>query len=183
MTVKRVMIDLETLGVTAGCSILSIGAATFDEHRGVGDPFYATISRKTCRNAGLVEDADTLIWWHKQSEEARKVLTADHTTLPLGLALAQFHDYLSRFHTSDVLVYGNGADFDLPILGRAFLACGFDLPWKAYNGRCYRTLKNQRPDVKLVRTPGTHHNALSDATAQAEHAIRILTELNLWGMK
>jgi inhibitor of KinA sporulation pathway (predicted exonuclease) len=44
--------------------------------------------------------------------------------------------------------------------------------YKFWNERCYRTVKNQYPDVKLTRT-GTYHNALDDARTQAEHLVQI----------
>jgi exodeoxyribonuclease VIII len=78
----------------------------------------------------------------------------------------------------DFLVWGNGADFDLPILSAAYVAAGFGgPPWKPYNGRCYRTLKNLRPDVPRPERRGTAHNALDDAVFQAEHAIALLAAL------
>ena len=72
---------------------------------------------------------------------------------------------------------GNGADFDLPILAAAYAAVGLSVPWKPYNGRCYRTLKNLAPVVKLAR-PGTHHNALDDARTQAVHAIKLMRHIS-----
>jgi DNA polymerase III epsilon subunit-like protein len=176
MTTVRIMVDLETLGTAPGCSILSIGAATFSKVSGVGNPFYTMISRKTCLNAGLKEDPDTLIWWSGQSDEARKVLSDTPATESLGLALSRFHDYVCGFLNMEVLIYGNGADFDPPILAAAFRKCGFDIPWKPYAVRCYRTIKMQHPNIKLIRPPGTHHNALSDAECQAEHAVRLLVK-------
>jgi hypothetical protein len=44
--------------------------------------------------------------------------------------------------------------------------------WRSYNGRCYRTVKQQFPDIKLTRF-GTYHNALDDAYSQAEHMVQI----------
>lgn len=48
-----------------------------------------------------------------------------------------------------------------------------DAPWSHRDDRCYRTLKNLRPDVAF-EPYDTHHNALDDAFAQATHAERIL---------
>jgi inhibitor of KinA sporulation pathway (predicted exonuclease) len=76
------------------------------------------------------------------------------------------------------LVWGNGADFDNPILAAAYRATGISQGWKPYNGRCYRTIKNLAPQVRLVRT-GTHHNALDDARAQAQHLLDIVEYTSL----
>jgi hypothetical protein len=183
----HVMIDLETLGTSPGCSILSVGACEFwsaEEPYGAPARFQAAaIRRQTCIDAGLKEDAATIGWWSMQDggfkflERCR--LGPD--ALPLGDALHQLAFWLQQVSPldKDLLVWGNGADFDLPILAEAYRRCGLRQPWRPYAGRCYRTLKNLRPDIKLVRA-GAHHNALDDATCQAEHAARLLTELGGW---
>lgn len=178
-----VMLDLETLGTSAGCTILSIGAAQFGRD-GLKGSFYTVINRRSCLNAGLVEDPDTLAWWGRQSPEARKTLGEagdPAASVPLGNALFQLDFWLSQvagledIERKTLKVWGNGADFDLPILAEAYRRAGFSVPWAAYNGRCYRTLKNLMPAITLKRS-GTHHNALSDAQSQAEHAVRLLNE-------
>lgn len=170
---KDVMIDLETLGTVPGCSILSIGAVAFDEF-GVSSnhDFYTVINRKSCLAAGLKEDAATLAWWDGRDEAARKVLAeVEKASAPsLGTALQIFGDYLNDI--GNVRVWGNGADFDNPIIAVACAAVGLKQPWPAYNGRCYRTVKAQYKDVKLVRS-GTYHHALDDARCQAEHLVQI----------
>jgi 3' exoribonuclease, RNase T-like len=171
----NVMIDLETLGTRAGCVILSIGAAVFDE-KSVSETFYRVVSVRTCLDAGLTIDPATEKWWTGQSEEAKETLHAAHTSdaAPLGIVLANFRTWLG----TEGNPWGNGADFDLPILSAAYVACGFGgPPWKPYNGRCYRTLKNLRPDIAAPKREGVAHNALDDAIFQANHAIALLAAL------
>ncbi len=67
----------------------------------------------------------------------------------------------------------NGADFDQPILICGYRAAGVKQGWTAYNGRCYRTIKNLFPEPKLVRQ-GDHHHALDDAKSQATHLIELV---------
>lgn len=170
---RDVMVDLETLGTTPGCSILSIGAVPFCLSAGAlsDDSFYMPINTKSCVDAGLKTSASTLAWWEKQSEEARKVLTdAKKTKVKLKDALLDFNTWLSQF--PDVRVWGNGADFDNPILVAAYEAVGLSQGWKPYNGRCYRTIKSVFDGPKLQRV-GTFHNALDDARSQADHLINI----------
>lgn len=191
---KNVMVDLETLGSRAGCAILSIGAVAFDPVLGVHlhNGHYRVVTTESCVAAGLHIDQGTVDWWEKQSLEAQKVLVAAGQdgeragsgtdlipgvgALPLGAALAEFNTYLTKFG-EDVRVWGNGADFDNAVLASAYAAADVPLGWKFYNSRCYRTLKNLLPEIK-VRRSGTHHNALDDAITQAEHAVRLLQELN-----
>ena len=173
---QNVMLDLETLGTKPGCVILSIGAVCFDQNTGLGDTFYAEIHGKSCLEAGLTVDPDTADWWEAREPEAKKLLERcgnAKTSTSLGMSLFMFRAWFLD-KGQDTLVWGNGADFDLPILASAYQRCGFGgPPWLPYNGRCYRTLKNLYPGVKLDRT-GVHHNALDDARSQAEHAMQIL---------
>lgn len=167
---KNTMVDLETLGRRAGCSILSIGAVHFDDY-GVEDELYIVVNKASCTEAGLHVDPDTLAWWEKQSPEARQVLADAEAGMPLTVALDAFGAFAKGTN-----VWGNGADFDNAILYACYAAVGKDVPWPFWNSRCYRTLKNLRKDIKLDRK-GTYHNALDDARTQAEHAAMILSAM------
>lgn len=172
---KHVMVDLETLGTTPGCSILSIGAVAFDPvDKKLGDEFYIVVQRHSQMTLGLHEDKSTLEWWQRQSADAKKVLTdsALPDAIHLSVALGLFTDFLFQFGLSDVRIWGNGADFDNAILACCYRACNFELPWRFWNNRCYRTAKNLLPGPVMIRT-GTLHNALDDAISQANHLMEI----------
>jgi hypothetical protein len=163
-----IMIDLETLGQSANAAIVSIGAVEIIDNTLTGREFYRVIDLNSCLRAGLAIEADTLRWWMRQSDAARAVFSDDNSD-GIVVTLKEFAHWLP----SDALIWGNGSDFDNAILANAYRACALDVPWKFWNNRCYRTLKNQYPDIKLTRT-GTHHNALDDARTQAGHLIDIL---------
>jgi hypothetical protein len=167
---EDVMVDLETLGTVPGSVILSIGAIAFDEMEVAEEGFYRVINSKSCEEHGLKVNNDTLIWWSNQSDEARKVLT-DPDAVFLNHALHDFNLWLAQFPDS-VRVWGNGANFDNPLLACAFDIINITPNYRFWNERCYRTVKSQFPDVVLERT-GTHHNALDDARTQAEHLVQI----------
>lgn len=178
----HVMLDLETTGTTPGCGILSIGAAEFSPAPGPDARFHAAdISRASCLRAGLVEDRATLAWWANQVDSLILHRCEGENGMPIGDALHQLAFWLMQVSplAKDLLVYGNGADFDLPILAEAYRRCGLRTPWLPYSGRCYRTLKNLRPTIALERVD-KHHNALDNATSQAEHAVRLMNELGGW---
>jgi hypothetical protein len=169
-----VMLDLETTGVYAGCGILSIGAVTFDGNTS----FYDKISLDSCHSFGLVDLPDTLTWWDKQDAEAREEAFSGMTNLVE--ALGGFSDFLQVVRNmtgKEVFLWGNGADFDLPILAAAYRVVGMRQPWETHNGRCYRTLKNLFYEVKADPFDGMKHNALADAKHQARHALKILRHL------
>jgi inhibitor of KinA sporulation pathway (predicted exonuclease) len=73
-------------------------------------------------------------------------------------------------------IWGNGAAFDNTILAAWFKH--FNLPWDFRKDRCYRTVKNMFPGVPY-QFVGTKHNALADATNQAEHLIQIAKGSNI----
>jgi DNA polymerase III epsilon subunit-like protein len=174
-----VMLDLETLGTRPGCAILSIGAVAFDRHTGaLGPEFYMVVNRKSCEAKGLTQDQSTLDWWSRQSAEAKKVLAeAENAPNGLGGALVQFTAYLQKFGKRDLFVWGNGADFDQPIITACYASVGYPLPWLFYNNRCYRTLRSLGNVKGEPPRQGVYHNALDDAKTQALQAVNILKQL------
>jgi len=163
-----VMLDLETGGTRAGCMILSLGATTFDlQHE-----FYARISTFDSEQCGFFSDPETKAWWNRQSSEARA--EAFSGTRSVVEVLGSFSDWLKRLPAKEVFVWGNGADFDLPILGAYYAGMVMPIPWKPFNGRCYRTLKNLYPQIKAPAKNAQKHNAIEDAKYQALHAREIL---------
>lgn len=178
------MVDLETRGSIAGCAILSIGIIALDPFANQldsvfeDDGFYTVISRQSCLDAMLHEDPETMKWWGSQSAEARKVLhqseDPDHcVSLAEGLQ-ATVNYVASHVTPRNAKVWGNGADFDNPILAVAARHAGIELPWQ-WGNRCYRTIKNLHEVLGVghkappVTRAGTHHNALDDAKTQALH--------------
>ena len=165
----NIMLDLETWGTKPGSVITSIGAVVFNDEA-VTDHFYARICPKSAMEAGLTVDADTILWWMRQSAEAREEFRL--SSYHIETALADFSRWCLAGREGDPVLWGNGATFDNALLRAAYEACSIVAPWGALSDRCYRTAKSYRPDIKMART-GTHHNALDDARSQAEHLIRI----------
>ena len=162
---SHVMVDLETLGNGSMAVITSIGAARFDL-TGVKDTFFCTIDPETCVAAGLKMDVSTVLWWMKQSDDARAAFKAKG--LPLAVALEMFSEWFPK----DACMWGNGATFDNVIMSNAYKAVGMATPWPYWGDRCYRTAKAMS-DVKALPFQGTVHNALDDAVHQARHLILI----------
>lgn len=162
-TMRNIMIDTETLGVRSSSVIISIGAVPFDD-AAIGPGFYQRVDIQSCLDVGLTVDASTIEWWMTQSDEARAAF--DEKGVPLRAALNR----LSELFEGSELVWANGVNFDVPILENAYHACGMVVPWKFYNTRDYRTVKNMFPKEflnSLRVEPVVAHNALDDARAQA----------------
>jgi len=168
----HVMVDLETLGNGSQSVIIALGAVTFDPSKGLlGEQFYMVIDPQSCVDAGLKMDVSTVMWWMDQSDAARKAVTKVGS--PLGDVLFRFAQWLP----TDPVVWGNGATFDNVILANAYKATNLPMPWKHWNDRCYRTLKNLYPRIQAPVRLGTAHNALDDAIFQATHANALLERL------
>lgn len=188
---NHIMFDLETLGTVPGCSILSIGAVRMDlSALELREEFYAVILRTSCLDHFLEEDEDTIEWWESKSPEARQVLLDaedPHVALPLPMALTNLNEWMLGFGgMRSIRLYGNGADFDNPIL-RVAQAAAKVAPFNSkaghFGGRCYRTLKSldelfgpSHAAPKLERQ-GAHHNALDDAKSQALHLMSIVRRI------
>lgn len=185
------MMDLETRGNSPGCHILSIGIIAFDPFATSLDRvfedegFYTVVSRDSCADALLHIDESTMAWWGQQSPEARKVLAESEEPGAPSLKEA-LHDaiiYVQGHCTPrNAKVWGNGADFDNPIINVAARHAGVKLPWQ-WGNRCYRTMKNLHEVLGVEHTApplvrqGTYHNALADARTQATHLWDILHTL------
>ncbi len=165
MNQKNIMVDLETVGKSSNAAIIAIGACYFD-FNGTGDRFSAIVDLGSSMSHGLTIDAPAIKWWMKQSDEARSQFNSPAVST-LKSSLRSF----AEFCDPDTIVWGNGSDFDNVILANAFRECDLEIPWKFYNNRCFRTLKNSFVVEAPERTG--KHSALSDAVWQAEHAVRI----------
>lgn len=170
-----IMIDLETLGTTADCVILSIGAVAFDmEAFSVGGHTFYSVTSLDSQPLRSI-NRDTLAWWTTQSPEAAAVLT-HQPKQTIASALEGLRGFVKEAMeiSGPLQMWSNGADFDLPILNHAYAQCNIKAPWSTYSARCYRTYKNL-PGARAVKAQraGQHHNALDDAIYQAHHLCAI----------
>lgn len=166
---RRIMVDIETLGLEPGCVILSIGAVEFDVN-GYREPFYHNIDIESCQNAGLTIDAGTLQWWLEQDQEVQGVLTG-------GVELERALDEFTEYYQGAAEIWANSPSFDCEILDAAYKAVDEDAPWDYYDERCFRTLRSL-PLITEKPQRGNEHDALDDARYQADIASKRLEIIN-----
>lgn len=127
---NNLMIDLETMGKNKDAPIVSIGAVFFTPETGdIGQEFYAVVSLDSAMKQGATPDGDTILWWLKQSPEARAAICIDDT-LSISDALSELNHFINRHadNTKYLKVWGNGATFDNVILRGAYRASRTNLP-------------------------------------------------------
>ncbi|HBY5615742.1 TPA: exonuclease [Klebsiella pneumoniae] len=181
----HVMVDLETMGKKHNAPIVAIGAVVFDPATGsIGESFYKVVCLESSVNWGAVIDPSTVIWWLKQSSEARSVIVNDDA-IPLLDALLQFREFVSdnvAGGSKKAQVWGNGASFDNSILRSSYDCIAEDYPWEYWNDRDVRTMVelghaiNYEPQ-KAIPFEGERHNALADAIHQARYVSAIWQRL------
>jgi len=175
----NIMLDLETLSTHANAAIVSLGAVFFDDEKLIDD-FYCAVSVSSNINNRRHIAADTLVWWMRQSNEARALFN-DAKAISIKQCLIDFQTWClacrkdidtdtSSLAQSDIMLWGNGSDFDNVILADAYTQFHYRQPWEFNNNRCFRTLKNIYSCVeKPKRQQDIKHNALDDAYAQVKH--------------
>lgn len=180
-TFRHLMVDIETFGSASNSAIVSIGAVQFDIETGeTGKEFYQNVSLKSCLELGLIVNADTVMWWMKQDDAARKALTGS-ATIDIELALGLLADFINfQCGGKECEIWGNSARFDLGILSDAFNKARLHIPWDFRKERCVRTLLSFSPQTKdNLKFDGVLHHPLDDCRFQIKYCSEIWKSLNL----
>jgi hypothetical protein len=177
---NNIMIDIETLSSDSNALILSICAVVFNIETGeIGKHTYIEIDINDSLKYNFNISGDTLQWWLKQSNAARKLIHSPNNAFKVKDAL----EILSKFlkdngSLEDTLLWGNPSKFDLGILEDAYKILNLKVPWKYVNERCVRTLSNLYPKIKKdVIFKGTKHNPIDDCVYQIEYCHKVWVEL------
>jgi len=207
---KHIMVDLETWGTKPYATIISIGAVYFDPelNEPIRDEFYVTIDPIASERVGFRKDADTLAWWLQPAQSAAWAEWYKIPHLEPQAAFFGFSQWLQSLSLSEVTptafddwqahiaIWGNGATFDNTLLRQGYELLQMEPPWRHFNDRCFRTLKNlthcqnvpneagaYMDDItaKSLAPPheGLQHNALVDARQQALWLCNIARAFNL----
>jgi hypothetical protein len=174
---KSVMLDLETIGGSPDGVIVQIGACRFDPLTGeIGNTFSLNVDPISGQNKGFNIDADTVLWWLKQSAEARNsVFGEDKAPLHIFEAITRLNIFL-----------GGGAEiwshstFDFVIIMNHFKKLGIKPNFTYKDARDIRTLVALAGLPKTdVKREGIHHNALDDCRFQVKYCVECIQTLNM----
>lgn len=162
--------DIETFGSRPYSVILSIGIVGFDRDTGeIDDGIELNIDAADCVAKGLRMDASTVLWWLKQSDQARAAIAGGSS---LEYALKMLTNYLNDTgFDKQSRVWGNGSGFDVNLLEDAYEVQGAKCPWQFWQARDVRTVVDLADLDKKAYRDDNHHTALADAKAQAQMVI------------
>ncbi len=168
---RRVMLDLETLGSSANAAIIQIGACWFNVDGDIIEMFKRTIDFQSAIDSGGEVNGNSINWWLQQSEAARlSVVGDDLVSYPITQAMIDTNTFLE-----DADEIWSHATFDFTILTETFRRLKIKLSFKYRCTRDIRTLcalytgTHPRPARE-----GAHHDALDDAVYQAKYVAVML---------
>lgn len=173
---EHLMVDIETMGDSAGDAIISIGAVQFDLETGeTGKEFFKEAKLSSCINVGLGVKASTIMWWLGQSDAARKkAINTEKNGLHIEQVLYGFRFFLKELNPAKLQIWGNSNRFDLGILAAAYnkIYPGGELPWDFRNERDVRTLVARAPQFKeTMPFEGTQHDPIADCKHQIKYLV------------
>lgn len=168
----HIVIDLETMGIGTNAAIVAIGAVRIERGQ-LADEFYQRVDLDDAIRHGGETDAGTISWWLKQSAEARAEVDGSQPEASLYDALGDLRHFIQSSKTTRL--WGNGATFDLRILGEAYDAIHEYRPWDFRLERDLRTILELYPEAKQGgKFEGTKHHALHDARHEAKQLCKAL---------
>jgi len=179
---NNVMIDLETLGTQTNSAILSIAAVSFDIKTGeVKHVFNIPITLQSCLDLGMKVDEGAFMFWLKQSKEARSSIYDAKGKVHLIEALAQLTNFIKKIEEEEgksVMVWGNGAIFDIGILNFAYNLNKLASPWRYTNEMCLRTIAALYPDTRRNEPfLGVPHDPIDDCLHQIKYLVKIMNKI------
>lgn len=170
----KISFDIETLDTRSTAVVMSIGAVAFNDKE-LFQTMKVNISLDDQLRWGRTINGKTLLFWFDQLAAVRNA--AITSPVPYIKALDTFAGFIKGV-SPKVLLWANGQDFDLGIVGNLFDTVGVDRPW-AYNaGRDMRTLVDlaggKKPAIEFV---GAAHDSLADAVHQAKIIQALIKEI------
>lgn len=175
----HLMIDIETIGTAASTVVLSVGVCSFNKE-GVHAKKEWTLDMQEQIKLGRTFDQDTLFWWMKQKDEAKKAFDPKLPKIALKEFFAEFEAFIDeelakqKEKRDELKPWGNCSMFDLTIIEDLYRnqGAGKDaIPWKFWNVFSYRTFNHLTKAKDLVKREGIYHNAADDAEYQAKCVI------------
>lgn len=165
---RAVTLDIETLGHTPTCVILTVGAIKFDPHgrTPIGPSLYLRLDIEEQLALSRTVDDSTLEWWSKQDRNVLEEALMSDERVSLDDFRQQFNKFL--FGVDDI--WAQGPVFDITVIENLYRSKGWSFPWNYWQIRDSRTLFGVHGDCRK-RDNKKMHNALEDCISQTEAII------------
>lgn len=132
-----VVIDLETLALSANAAILQVAAVAWDRDADCSPlqcavpPFNSCVDVRSCIIDGFDVDPATVDWWRAQPDAVKARVFAPQAS-PLGEVVealaAWFGDVREASGAERVFLWAQGSDFDIPLLRSVFARYSVPFP-------------------------------------------------------
>lgn len=171
------MIDLETLGTSPDCVILTLGAVKFNPYRmdEPHTPLYMRVDVDEQSELGRSIDDDTLAWWGRQAEHIREEALGEDNRV----SIQEFTRQISKYCVGLDELWAQGPLFDYAILENLYRQIGKPTPWNFWQIRDSRTLFSLMPSDPRKDIQEELHNALADSYFQAQCVQRSFKHLGV----
>ena len=171
------MIDLETLGTTPDCVVLTIGGVKFDPNS-ISSPrdelyFRFEVDEQLAKGRTTLES--TLEWWGKQEESVREEALGDGNRTPVLEVLQALNKWCVGADT----IWCQGPVFDIAILENLYRQYDHHIPWAFWKIKDSRTLFGIMPKDPRKAIDFAAHNALEDCKVQALCVQQTIKDLGL----
>jgi hypothetical protein len=159
-----VMLDIETMGFTHECVVLTLGAVKFNPYdlQEPHSPLYFKIDVNEQIEQGRTVDDSTMTWWSKQPQSAQDEAFEEEGRISMDEATVQLNKYLSGVDK----IWAQGPLFDICIMEHFYKMIGKPVPWQYWQIRDSRTIADMG-DYSAKTGNKDAHNALADAYSQA----------------
>ncbi len=178
------MLVLEYMSKKLDAPVVFFGAFFAPDTGETGAEFYQVTSLESCMSFGAAPDVSTMLWWMKQSVEARSEIVADNA-VGLVEALEVFDSFITENTANgsrNLQLWGYGSSFDCALIEAAFELADLPFPIGHWNYRDVRTVVEMGKAVGLnchyyIPFVGDQHHALADAIHQAKYVSAIWQHL------
>lgn len=148
-----ICLDLETLSTKPNAAIIQIAAKPFcvtgtdgqeEFIQSRSEEFDAQISFEdiVLSYPHLDIEEATRIWWKKHKSASELIMKSLHIAYTLDGTLTSLNEYLlqqkERYCASEIIIWCQGKDFDIPILLNAMRECNMEPVFNPKKARCSR---------------------------------------------
>ena len=165
--------DFETCSVAPDAAPMQLAAIVWNrdakgEHPFTEDTFNVGIDLRTCITAGFSFDQDTIDWWSRQNEQAKRSVTDDEC-YAVNMAFMQFCEWIGqmklKYGADTVCLWCQGQDFDFPILKTIAKKFSLKMPVHQHYFRDCRTYVLEAALTLAQRKTAAHDGDMQTGTS------------------